>query len=146
MRKLAMLVMLLVVAGCAHMGTPTTEEDRTKELSRVEVTLSDFSKTITAYYGARGSKVGDGFDEKQFFAILETDYPDQSKVAKIKIGFTVKARPVDGGYSVMLCDRQTGNKLMEDFSCHLTRVELRLWDKDGNYPCAFEQTWKPLCE
>ncbi len=146
MRKFAMLVMLFVIAGCAHVAPSGTEEDRTRELSRVEVTLSDFSKTIIAYYGRQGSKVSDGFDEKQFFAVLETDYPDQSKVAEIRTGFTVKARPIDGGYSVMLCDRQTGNKLMEDFSCHLTRVELRLWDKGGSYPCEFQQSWKPLCE
>jgi hypothetical protein len=146
MRRVAALVILLLFAGCTTVATPGKDKAGVEKFSKVEVTLSDFSKTVVAYYERQGIGVPNDFNEQQFFGILEKNYPDRSKVESIKGSFQVKARSVDGGYSVMLCDRQTGGKLMEDFSCHLTRVELRLWDKDGNYPCTFEDNWKPLCE
>ena len=72
--------------------------------------------------------------------------PDREKVEKIKEEYRLKARAVSPGYSVVLCDRDSGNKLLEDFSCTLSKVDIQYWDKDENVACDFEDDWRKYCE
>lgn len=140
---IVLILTLFMFVGCAHAGDA---EDRTTELSKVEVLLTDFSKKIVAYYERRGGVVPGDFDESQFFQILQDAYPDSDKVEFVRKNFIARARSLDDGYSVMLCDIRSNQKIMEDFSCNMSKVELRLWNGGEVKGCAFEPDWKPLCD
>jgi hypothetical protein len=147
MQRLAIVLLVSVLVGCAHNGSslkPT--EAQTREYSATVVTLSDFSMKIVAYYQSRNLSVPNNFDTDQFFTLLETVYPDQSRVNSVRSSYRVSVRPLDGGYSAMLCDPHTDLKIMEDLSCHLDRVEIRSWESDVRSPCVFESNWKPYCQ
>ena len=122
------------------------DEDKAKEYSKIEIILSDFSKKVTAYYDKQDMSIPKDFDEKQFIEVLEKVYPDQDRVELIKKDFKIKARTIDNNYSVVLCDPDTDNKLMEDLSCHTTHVEIRFWNKEGTHPCIFEENWEACCK
>src|SRR4030042_4614208 len=145
MRKfITVMVMALFLYGCHLIKGNTHSEKRAEEYSQVEIILSDFSKKVTSYYDRKNQSIPANFDEKEFIRILGETYPDQSRVTLIQKNYTIKARPVNNGYSVVLCDLATNNKLIEDIAdprCSLSKVEIRLWDKDGFYPCNFEENW-----
>ena len=146
MRKISvLLVIFLLFAGCSYIYVKN-DEGKVREYSKIEIILSDFSKKITAYYEKQSISIPKDFDEKQFIEVLEKAYPNQSKVELIKKDFKIKAHSIDNNYSVVLCDPDTGSKLMEDLSCHTTHVEIRFWDKEGNYPCIFEENWEIYCK
>jgi hypothetical protein len=145
MKKVSvLLVALLFLYGCSHI---CAKNDKNKEMecSKIETILSDFSKKIIAYYDKKNIPIPKDFDEKQIIEVLEKEYPDQTKVKLIKSNFKIKARSIDNSYSVVLCEPNTGNKLMEDLGCHTTHVELRFWDKESTYPCTFEENWGSYC-
>ncbi len=146
MKKFVLVLLILILVGCAHPGTiPMPSEEKIREYSSTAVTLSDFSMKIVAYYQSQNISVPEGFDTRQFFGLLEKIYPDQSRVKFIQNNYRVYVHSLDGGYSVMLCDPKTDQKIMEDLSCHLDRVEIRSWDT-GPIQCSFENNWKSHCE
>ena len=146
MRKLfVVLTVFLIFAGCSYIYVKD-EEDRARKYSNIEITLSDFSKKIIAYYERQSQSFPEYFDEKDFIELLEKVYPDQSKVESIKRDFKIKARSIDNNYSVVLCNPDTDGKLMEDLSCTLNRVDIRLWEKDIAMPCQFEENWEGYCK
>jgi len=140
-----LLVTFLFFYGCSHICAKN-DEDKERECSKIEILLSDFSKKITAYYAKQNILIPMDFDEKQFFEILKKVYPDQAKVESIKKDFKVKAHSIDNNYSVVLCEPDTNNKLMEDLSCTLNKVDIRFWDKKGTYSCTFEENWEVYCK
>ncbi|MGO9415096.1 MAG: hypothetical protein ACLP51_08155 [Syntrophobacteraceae bacterium] len=123
-----------------------SSEEKAREYASTAVTLSDFSMKIVAYYESRNLSVPGNFDTQQFFVLLEKIYPDQSRVKAIQNNFKVSVRSLDKGYSVMLCDLKTNQKIMEDLSCHLDRVEIRSWESPIVSPCVFENNWKSYCQ
>ena len=146
MRRLSvLLVAFLFFYGCSYIYAKD-DEDKAKEYSKIEIILSDFSKKIIAYYERQNIPIPKDFNEKQFIEVLEKVYPDQTKVELIKKDFKIRAHSLDNNYSVVLCDPITDSKLMEDLSCHTTHVEIRLWDKEGIYPCTFEENWEAYCK
>ncbi|MGD0232316.1 MAG: hypothetical protein ABSC19_18500 [Syntrophorhabdales bacterium] len=147
MRYLAIALLTIMLVSCSRTGVvPKVSEDKVREYSVAAVALSDFSIKIVAYYRSKNESVPGDFDTSNFFALLQTIYPDQNRVNSIKGNYRVSVRPLDGGYSVMLCDPRTDRKIMEDFSCHVSRVELRSWESDVVSPCVFENNWKAYCE
>ncbi len=147
MRYFALAILLLMLFACAHQTVVSRpDEDQVREYSATAVSLSDFSMKITAYYQSQSLSIPNDFDTRQFFSLLERIYPDQSRVRSVRGSYRVAVRPEDGGYSVMLCDQQTGRKIMEDLSCHLDRVEIRSWEKETLAPCVFENDWKQYCK
>jgi hypothetical protein len=147
MKKFIASLLIFVVLGCAHNGVfSMSSEEKTREYSSTAVTLSDFSMTIVAYYQSQNLSVPKDFDTQQFFALLRKMYPDQPRVKSIQNNYRVSVRSLDGGYSVMLCDPKTDQKIMEDLSCHLNRVEIRSWENAVVSPCVFEASWKSYCE
>ncbi len=146
MRKLiVLLIVFLFFLGCSHIYVED-DEDEAREYSKIEIILSDFSKKITAHYAKHNMLIPKDFDEKQFIEVLKKVYPDQAKVELIKKDFKIKAHSIDNDYSVVLCSPDTGNKLLEDFSCTLNKVDIRFWDKEGTYPCTFEENWEVYCK
>ena len=147
MRRFAIILLGIVLVSCTHAGVVTKPtEEQAREYSAAAITLSDFSMKIMAYYQSRGLAVPDDFDTQKFFVLLQQIYPDQSRVKPIQDNYRVSVRCLDGGYSVMLCDPKTGRKIMEDFSCHTSGVELRSWQSDSIAPCVYEKNWKSYCE
>ena len=147
MQRFVILLLVSVLAGCAQTGPSSKPtEERTREYSATVVSLSDFSMKIIAHYQSQNLSVPNDFDARQFFTLLEKIYPDQARVNFIRSSYRVSARPLDGGYSVMLCDARADRKIMEDLSCHLDRVEIRSWEGGADSPCLFESNWKPYCQ
>ena len=148
-KGLLLLIVILSFSGCFSCSQHSAKEEATIEYSKVEIDLSDFSKKITGFYMGKGESVPDNFDEKRFFEILHEVYPDQAKVEFITKSFTVKAHHIENGYSVMLCDQKTSNKIMEDAAspkCGLSRVEVRYWEDRKKMPCVFETDWAQYCK
>jgi hypothetical protein len=146
MKRLAVILLAGMLVGCIHSGvSPKPTEEAARKYSAAAVTLSDFSMKIVAYYRSKDSPIPDDFDADKFFAILRDIYPDRGRVESIASDFRVSVRPLDGGYSVMLCDPAGSRKIMEDFSCHVDRVELRSWESDVAAACVFEDNWKSYC-
>ena len=147
MRRLALVILVVTLFGCAHNSVISVPgEERVKEYSATAVSLSDFSMKIVAHYQSQNLPIPNNFDARQFFALLEKIYPDQSRVQSVQNSYRVSVRRIDEGYSVMLCDPQANRKIMEDLSCHLNRVEIRSWESGADIPCAFESDWKPYCQ
>ena len=145
-KSFTILFAFLFFCGCSYLKIyANDEEEKVREYSKIEILLSDFSKKITAYYEKQNQTIPKNFDEKQFIEILKKIYPDQAKVELIN-KFKIKVRSINKDYSVVLCNTDTGNKLMEDLSCNLTHVEIRLWDKKDIYVCTFEENWEPYCK
>ena len=147
MRHCAIILAALVFVACstsAVVSKPTEEEARA--YSAAAVTLSDFSMEIVAHYQSTRTSVPEDFDAGKFFAVLEDIYRDKARIRSIKDNYHVSVRPLDGGYSVMLCDPRTERKIMEDFSCTLTKVDVMSWESDVPVPCVFENDWKKYCE
>ena len=149
MKQFAVVLVLFVLCGCSPSG-PALQSDaeKSQEYSSTAITLSDFSMKIVAHYQMQNNPVPADFDSRQFFALLEKIYPDQAKVAAIRENYRVSVRSLDSGYSVMLCDVQTNQKIMEDLSCHVNRVEIRSWENavSGSGQCVFEDNWRPYCK
>ena len=147
MRRFIAVLTVVVLFGCMHNGAfSTSSKENEQEYSEVAISLSDFSMKIVGYYGAQKVGVPKDFDTKQFFTLLGKIYPDQPQVQSIQKKYRVSVRGLDGGYSVMLCDPQTDQKIMEDLSCHLNRVEIQPWQNKIVSPCVFENNWKSYCE
>ncbi len=147
MKRLAIAILVVTLFGCAHHGAVSVPgEEKVKEYSATAISLSDFSIKTVAHYQSENLPIPSDFDARQFFALLEKIYPDQSRVSFVQSSYKVSVRPLAGGYSVMLCDPRTDRKIMEDLSCHLDRVEIRSWESDVESPCVFESNWKPYCQ
>jgi hypothetical protein len=142
-----LLTAFLILQGCSLVGLKTSsDEDKVRAYSKTEILLSDFSKKITAYYEKQGLSIPTDFDEKMFIEVLKKTYPDQSKVEFIRDSYKIRAHSIENEYSVMLCDSITDKKLMEDFSCDLSNVEIRYWDKEDFHPCKLEEDWRNYCK
>ena len=147
MRRFAIAILFVTLFGCAHSGImPAPGGENVKEYSATAISLSDFSMKTVAHYQSQNLPIPIDFNARQFFALLERIYPDQSRVSFVQSNYGVLVRPLDGGYSVMLCDPQTNRKIMEDLSCHLNRVEIRSWESGVESPCVFESNWRPYCQ
>jgi len=147
MRQFAVILLTFVLLSCSYNGASSmSSEEKAREYASTAVTLSDFSMKIVAYYESRNRSVPENFDTQQFLGLLEKIYPDQSRVKTIQNNYRVSVRSLDGGYSVMLCDPKTNQKIMEDLSCHMDRVEIRSWENPIVSPCVFENNWKSYCQ
>jgi len=147
MRTLAALLLCTLGSCCWFSPCAKPDEARRQGLVQTEARLADFSKAIGGYYGQRSQPVPTTFDEGTFFEVLAEAYPKlgQEDVREVKATYRVRARAVAGGYAVVLCDRKTGWKLMEDLSCTLDRVDLRTWEGSTQSACDFEADPAKLC-
>jgi len=92
-------------------------------------------------------------NDENYKAIVEKvcfPLPSCKKSAKTMFDtYTIYSRPLDGMFSVMLCDKKNNLKDMEDFSCDVHIVEMPTFQKDKHELCTFEQDWitiiRPYC-
>jgi len=146
MKRNIFLLLVVVIFSGACMTIKPSKEDMDKQHSATAIILSDFSYKITGYYQEQGLDIPKNFDASQLFNVLEKKYPDQTSVQYIRRAYKAFVRPIEAGYSVMLCNPETNAKVMEDLSCHLSRVEIRSWQSDSQAKCEFETNWKKYCE
>ena len=147
MKQLATILLAFVLLSCSYIGASSISgEKKVRSYASTAVRLSDISMKIISYYESRNLSVPKNFDTQQFFGLLQKIYPDQAEIKPIKNDYRVSVRNVDGGYSVMLCDPKTNQKVMEDLSCHIDHVEIRSWENPATTPCVFEKNWKPYCQ
>lgn len=142
---LAVILFFVLVLGSACGTIGASRENMEKEYARTAITLSDFSYKVVGYYEDQKLAIPKNFDTKQFFEVLELKYTDKARMKSIQDGYRVLVRPIDDGYSAMLCDPKTGVKIMEDLSCHLDHVEIKSWQNGLTAPCEFEENWKRYC-
>ncbi len=142
LRTLALTCALGYLSGCcsfSHCLSP--EQSRTARFAQLEEQVIAFSKKVNAYWADHGGMPGD-FDERQFFDVLATLYPtgpDHKAVAGIKGKYRVRVHALPGeSYALVLCDPASDAKILEDFSCKTTKVEIRHWDSPDPHPCEFE--------
>ena len=113
---------------------------------RTESMPSECSRKVTVYFIKKNQAVPKDFDGDQFIRIVAEVLPDHFQVESLRSNFKVMARPLDKGFSVMLCTPDGNNKLFEDFNCTPERVDLVRWDKKGPYPCEFEKNPERFCQ
>lgn len=70
----------------------------------------------------------------------------QKQVALIFDHYEVFPRKVGEGFSVMYCDREKKTKIMEDFSCNVTCVEVKSYKISNSVTCQFEKDWQSIVE
>lgn len=151
LRVVTVVFVLGTLPGCCWFShCLKADEARRARFGRLEEQLVEFSKKVNAYYAEHGGMPAD-FSETKFFETLAAVYPaagpDRAAATKIKDTYIVRARPIPGGsYSVMLCDRTSGQKLLEDLSCRTTRVEIRSWNEGGVSACEFERDVASYCQ
>lgn len=146
MKRLILIALPLLLLTCSNCGNLSTSYDeKAQEYSSTAVTISDFSMKIVGYYDSKNIPIPKDFDKQQLFTLLGKIYPDQLQVVAVKNNYQVFVRYLDGGYSLMLCDKETNQKIMEDLSCHLNRVEIRSWENAVASTCGFEDNWQPYC-
>jgi hypothetical protein len=150
MRKTAlMIITILFLAGC-HCWFSRSKECNDEKYGPVAIRLSEFSSQVIYYYRSKNQAVPQDFDAQQFMLILKQLPPDQIQqkdVDSMISKFKIEAHGIDGGFSVMLCEKN-GKKLMEDFaSPHgskyefaLNEVEIKSWNE--NIACSFEADWQ----
>jgi hypothetical protein len=140
-KKLGWLFILsIVLSACASTGM----EAKIKKYTPIQENLTYLTQKVEGYYGKNG--ITKDFNEMQYMkALEEVCYPFPSckaRVGDILNSYELKARSVDDGIiTVMLCDKDSHNKVMEDFSCNNSMVEVRTWEKETFEKCDFEIQW-----
>ncbi len=146
MRQRDYLFLLLLVAGfilvgCAHITNNIAE--MTDTYGPVESSLTNINQKIASHF-VEG--IPDGFGRDTYIGVVRTVCRDNpvclSQANTITEQYRLEARKVDDMFSVMLCDKQTNKKIMEDFSCNSLRVEVQTWKTGRSEKCVFEDNWQ----
>ncbi len=110
----------------------------------VQQSLSYLTQKVEGYYDK--NQITKDFNEVQYMKALEErcyQFPTcKARVDDLLNFYELKARSVDDGIiTVMLCEKESHNKVMEDFSCDNSRVEVRSWERETPEKCDFETQW-----
>lgn len=135
--------LLVLIASCTTVDTLRKRETR---FEPIEQSLTNIDQMIAGHLAKNG--IPDGFDVALYRkAIEKVCFPTpacRSQAEGIFNTFIVKAQKVDAMFTVMLCDKESNSKIMEDFSCNNLRVEIQSWKSEDNMACEFEVNWMPL--
>lgn len=138
------LLFVFALVSCA----PITQKAEKDDLlyAPVAASLCFINQKVEGHLLVSG--IPDGFNEAQYrAAVEEVCYPApacKTQAQDIFSNYSVQARKIDDMFSVMLCDKLINYKIMEDFSCNNTRVEVRSWKLTDNAPCEFEADWSRI--
>ncbi|MBF0520044.1 MAG: hypothetical protein HQK92_09995 [Nitrospirae bacterium] len=136
MKRLLTVLLGIALFGCV--------EGRVKKYTPVQEDLTSLTQKVEGYYNGN---IPNNFSEVEYTRVLHELCPNCESVANILNNYTLKARIVNHDViTVMLCDKQTNNKVMEDFSCNNNKVEVRTWEKDKPESCEFESDWKGVID
>jgi len=141
LNSLSLLLCLFTLVSCA----PITQKAEKDDLlyAPVAAGLCFINQKVEGHFLVSG--IPDGFNEAQYrAAIQEVCYQVpacKAQAQEIFDNYGVQARKIDDMFSVMLCNKEMKYKIMEDFSCNNTRVEIRSWKTADFAPCLFENDW-----
>ncbi|MBF0464882.1 MAG: hypothetical protein HQK88_10180 [Nitrospirae bacterium] len=136
MKKLLTVLLGIVLFGCV--------EVRVEKYTPVQEDLTSLTQKVEGYYSG---KIPNNFSEVEYKRALQELCPTCTSVANILNNYKLKARIVNYDViTVMLCDKQSNNKVMEDFSCNNNMVEVRTWEKEKPESCEFETDWKAVID
>ncbi len=60
--------------------------------------------------------------------------------------YEIVPRKIGDGFSVLYCDKGTKTKVMEDFSCNSTCVEVQTFKTSESTPCLHETDWQAIVD
>lgn len=143
-RYSALLLLALVLSACV-----TGRQTKLEKYTPIQESLTYLTQKVEGYYGK--AHISRDFSEVQYMkALEEVCYPFatcKARVDDILSSYELKARSVDGGIiTVMLCKRDDDTKVMEDFSCDNSRVEVRSWEEENPEKCEFEPNWADVIQ
>jgi hypothetical protein len=107
--------------------------------------LTELDEKVTGYM--YGKEIPDNFDAAQYKEAVAKvcDNPACKKQSDALFhDYDVNAKKVDGFFSVLLCDKDTHDKVMEDYSCNNVKVEIRSWEMQKPVACGFAADWKEI--
>jgi hypothetical protein len=137
---LLLLLVVLILVGCAH--TTNNIAEITDTYGPVESSLTNINQKIASHF-VEG--IPNGFGRDTYVEAVKTVCHDNpvclSQANAIIEQYRLEARKVDDMFSVMLCDKETNQKIMEDFSCNDLRVEVQTWKTGRSEKCVFEDDW-----
>ncbi len=134
------LVLILFLAGCST-GI-ASQKDNPAAISSF---LTELNQKVKGYM--YGQDIPDSFDIVQYREIISKlcDHPDcKRKSDALFDGYDVKAKKVNGFFSVLLCSPETQKKIMEDYSCNNLKVEIRSWEEPTSEDCRFADNWQEI--
>jgi hypothetical protein len=140
-RTLRRLVILaIILSACASTGM----EAKRQKYTPIQESLTYLTQKVEGYYGK--AHISEDFTEVQYMkALKEVCYPFptcKTRVDDILTSYDLRARSVDDGIiTVVLCEKSNHNKVMEDFSCDNSKVEIRSWENEKPQKCEFETDW-----
>lgn len=140
-KHLLVPTLLVAIISCAHVQTI---EEKEHIYAPVESSLYKINQKVASYYLT--TEIPYEFNDVQYkAAVTEICYsnPNCLKQAQTIFDFySISVRKVGDMFSLMLCDKEKKWKIMEDFSCNNTRVEIQSWKNDIKIPCKYEENWE----
>lgn len=138
MKRISLIVLasLLFCSSCAKTPDRTTDEAMLNFLPYL-------NQKVAGYLDANQVSALDGPTYKEIVDKVCGPLPSCRKNAAIMfVTYSVQPRRLDSMFSVMLCDKETTIKIMEDFSCNEQRVEIPSFQTEPKGRCAAEENWK----
>jgi hypothetical protein len=136
---------LLVLAGlflCSACGTMTSLPIRTTDATMATF-LPELNKKVAGYLEKNPTAALDRQTYKEIVDKVCSPLPEcGEKAALMYATYSVQARKLNTMFSVMLCDKYEALKIMEDFSCNESTVEIVSYQDETMTPCMFEAKWK----
>lgn len=137
------LMFLILLINCSY---AQSVEKKESAFAPVEASLCQINQKIASHFLITG--IPEGFNENQYYDVLKdvcnSNSVCLSQAQEIFDSYGVRVRKIDNMFSVMLCDKNMKNKVLEDFSCNNMRVEVHSWKMDKSVSCIFENNWEEI--
>jgi hypothetical protein len=141
MRKIYTLVF-----ACAFMCSSCVIQTKSHVRSTDESMLNFLPYLNQKVAGYLDEHTGYNLDPENYKDIVDevcnTLSPCGKKVKVMFDIYKVKTQNLDGMFSVLLCDKETLSKVMEDFSCNEQKVEIPSFQSSSMQKCDFEPNWR----
>jgi hypothetical protein len=123
----------ILLVGC----TTLSASDRSLDKSML-VFLPYLNQMVDGYILQNKTQNLDDESYKEIVDKVCTPRPKcRQQAEKMFINYRVSARMIQGGFSVMICDKSGTVRKMEDFSCNEEVVEVRDFESNEKSPCLF---------
>ena len=138
-RNFLLVFVFYLISACAT--TPAIPE-RTTDEAMLNF-LPYLNQKVAGYLEENQLKTLDSQTYRQIVEKGCIPLPSCGKNAAVMFNtYTVQPRMLGGMFSVMLCNKEMTVKIMEDFSCNESKVEIANFQQDSQAQCIFEDKWK----
>jgi hypothetical protein len=129
------IALIFALSGCAHCGDLRDIEELGPPLLRLTSAVQGVAERPDVY----GFKPGDSGDE-----CLRLGLEDDTSLKLPFDGYVVKVHCADGNASVLICDSEGNQALLEDVGCTSRTVDYR--DNNQSRACIFEIKVDEVCQ